>query len=316
MQKTAESVTPLHPDKICDQVSDAVLDGYLEQDPKARVALESMGKGNDLYVVGEITSTADVDIPGLIRKLPLGLEDYDIKVNLSKQSTFIAQGVDTGGAGDQGIMVGYATAETEEMMPREVILSRNLARKIFNEEKQTDGKTQVTTENDEVVTVVASFQNISSNKLAEIVRAEFPDAEKIHTNPAGDWQVGGFVSDAGLTGRKIAVDSYGPGIPVGGGAFSGKDPSKVDRSGAYMSRKIAVDFLKSKGAKEVYVYLAYSIGVAEPVQAVAVIDGVEEVVTGYDLRPNGIIEFLDLRKPQYFKTAQWGHFGNGFKWDY
>ncbi|MBD3280823.1 methionine adenosyltransferase [Candidatus Dojkabacteria bacterium] len=315
MQRTAESVTRLHPDKICDQVSDAVLDAYLEQDPKARVAVETMGKGNDLYVVGEITSIVEVDIPDLVRELDLGLEGYDIKVNLSKQSGFIAQGVDTGGAGDQGIMVGYATSETEEMMPKEVVLSRRLARKIFNEEKQVDGKTQVTIENDEVIAVVASFQNIAGSRLREIVQEKFPEVKTIHTNPAGNWEVGGFLSDAGLTGRKIAVDSYGPRIPVGGGAFSGKDPSKVDRSGAYMARRVAVDLLKSKGAKEVYVYLAYSIGVARPVQAVALIDGVEEEVTGYDLTPNGIIEFLDLRKPQYFKTAQWGHFGNGFRWD-
>jgi S-adenosylmethionine synthetase len=315
MQRTAESVTPLHPDKICDQVSDAILDAYLAQDPKARVAVETMGKGNDLYIVGEITSTAEINIPELARELPLGLKDYDIKVNLSKQSNFIAQGVDTGGAGDQGIMVGYATSETAEMMPKEVVLSRNLARKIFDEEKKVDGKTQVTTEDGEVTAVVASFQNISGDRLREIVKEEFSGIETIHTNPAGDWEVGGFLSDAGLTGRKIAVDSYGPRIPVGGGAFSGKDPSKVDRSGAYMARKIAVELLRSKGANEVYVYLAYSIGIAQPVQAIAVIDGKEEKVSGYDLTPNGIVGLLDLRKPQYFKTAQWGHFGNGFRWD-
>lgn len=315
MKRTAETVTPLHPDKICDQVSDSIVDAYLALDPKARLAVETMGKGNDLYIVGEITSTAEVDIPTLVRNLDLGLEDFDIKVNISKQSNFIAQGVDIGGAGDQGIMVGYATDETEELMPREVISSRNLARKIFEQEKKTDGKTQVTVEDGNVLAVVASFQNIPATRLREIVSIEFPSVDEVHTNPAGDWEIGGLVADAGLTGRKIAVDSYGPRIPVGGGAFSGKDATKVDRSGAYMARKIAVDYLKSKGAHEVYVYLAYSIGVAEPVQSIAVIDGKEELIKGYDLTPKGIIDFLDLQKPQFAKTAMWGHFGNGFKWD-
>lgn len=315
MQRTAECVTPLHPDKICDQVSDSILDAYLERDSKARVAVETMGKGNDLYIVGEVTSTAEVDIPKLVKNLPLGLEDFDIKVNLSLQSGEIAQGVDTGGAGDQGIMVGYACSETDEMMPKEVIFARRLAQKIFSEEKQVDGKTQVTIENGDVVAVVASFQNIASARLRQIVEKEFPNAKVIHANPAGDWQVGGMVADAGLTGRKIVIDSYGPRIPVGGGAFSGKDPSKVDRSAAYMARKVAVDYLRSKGASEVFVHLAYSIGVAEPVQAVALVDGKEEEVKGYDLRPRAIIEQLDLLKPQYSKTAQWGHFGNGFSWD-
>ncbi len=315
MYKTAETVTPLHPDKICDQVSDTILDHFLKDDPKARVAVETMGKGNDIYIVGEVTSTVELDIPEIVRNAGLGLEDFDIKVNLSQQSGFIAQGVDTGGAGDQGIMVGYATNETRELMPKEVMLSRKLAKKIFDEEKETDGKTQVTIENDQIKTVVASFQNISGTRLKEIVKELYPEVETIHTNPAGDWQIGGLVADAGLTGRKIIVDAYGPRIPVGGGAFSGKDPTKVDRSGAYMARRIAVDYLKTKGANEVYVYLAYSIGVAEPVQAIAVIDGIEESIIGYNLTPKGIIDFLDLQKPQYAQTARWGHFGNNFKWD-
>lgn len=314
MLKTAESVTPRHPDKTCDQISDAILDAYLEQDPMSRVAVEAMGKGNTVYIAGEVTSKADINIEQVIRQLPLGLENYEISVNLTKQSNYIAQGVDTGGAGDQGIMRGYATSETETLIPLEVELSRKLAKRIY-QDYPNDGKTQVTLENNRVKAVVASFQKAKAPDLRAIVLEVFPQAEQIFTNPAGDWEIGGFVSDAGLTGRKIVVDNYGPRIPVGGGAFSGKDPTKVDRSAAYMARKVAVDYLKKKGAQEVLVELAYSIGVREPVQATVIVDGVEETIQGYDLTPAGIIEFLDLRKPQYFKTAQWGHFGNDFKWD-
>lgn len=314
MRRTAECVTPRHPDKMCDQISDSILDAYLALDPKARVAIESLGKGNNIYIAGEITSNAEVDIKKVIRGLPLGLENFEISVNVSKQSSFIAQGVDIGGAGDQGIMKGYATNETEEMIPTELALARKLAQHIYNY-KQVDGKTQVTLNNGEIETVVASFQNIDSATLKAKVLEIFPNAQKIFTNPAGDWSVGGFTADAGLTGRKIVIDNYGPRIAVGGGCFSGKDPTKVDRSAAYMARKIAVDYLKKKGAKEVFVELAYSIGVKEPVEAVAVIDGINEDIKGYDLSPLGIIEFLDLRKPQYVETAKWGHFGRGFIWD-
>jgi len=317
MKKTAESVTPHHPDKICDQISDAILDAYLEKDPTSRVGIETMGKSKSLYIAGEITSNADIKVEELVRNLPFDFQDFKIIVNITKQSSFIAQGVDTGGAGDQGIMKGYATSENDEMIPAEVLLSRRLAQHIYKY-KRTDGKTQITLNNGNIETVVASFQGISAGKLQELIREFFPDLPDnaiIHTNPAGDWAVGGFEADAGQTGRKIIVDNYGPQIPVGGGCFSGKDPTKVDRSAAYMARKIAVDYLRKKGAKEVFVDLAYSIGVAEPVQAIAKIDGAEEQIKGYDLTPIGIINFLDLQKPQYLETAKWGHFGNGFRWD-
>ncbi len=314
MLKTAESVTPKHPDKICDQISDALLDAYLSVDPMSRVAIEAMGKGNLIYIAGEVTSTEDIDITNIVKSLPLGLDNCEINLNLTKQSNYIAQGVDTGGAGDQGIMRGYATSETELLIPSEVELARNLAKRIY-EIYPYDGKTQVTVEDGRVKTVVASFQKAKAADLRAIIPKISPEAEQIFINPAGDWETGGFVADTGLTGRKIVIDNYGPQVPVGGGAFSGKDPTKVDRSAAYMARKIAVDYLRQKGAREVYVELAYSIGVKKPVQATATIDGAEEIIRGYDLTPQGIIEFLDLRKPQYFKTAQWGHFGNNFKWD-
>lgn len=314
MRRTAECVTPRHPDKMCDQISDSILDAYLAIDPKARVAVESMGKGNNIYVAGEITSNADVDIEKIIRELKLGLENFEITINISKQSSFIAQGVDIGGAGDQGIMKGYATSETEEMIPVELANTRKLAQYIYNY-KNVDGKTQVTLHDGKIETVVASFQNIDSATLKKYVLEVFPEAKQIYTNPAGDWAVGGFTADAGLTGRKLVIDNYGPRIAIGGGCFSGKDPTKVDRSAAYMARKIAVDYLKQKGAKEVFVELAYSIGVKEPVEATAIVDGVHEEIKGYDLTPLGIIEFLDLRKPQYAETARWGHFGRDFKWD-
>jgi S-adenosylmethionine synthetase len=314
MRRTAECVTPKHPDKMCDQISDSILDAYLAQDPKARVAIESMGKGNNIYVAGEITSNAEVNIEKVIKSLSLGLENSEITVNISKQSSFIAQGVDIGGAGDQGIMKGYATSETVEMIPVELALARKLAQHIYKY-KNVDGKTQITLNNGQIETIVASFQNIDSTTLKKYVLEVFPEAQQIYTNPAGDWSVGGFTADAGLTGRKLVIDNYGPRIAIGGGCFSGKDPTKVDRSAAYMARKIAVDYLKGKGAKEVFVELAYSIGIKEPVEATAIIDGVSEEIKGYDLSPLGIIEFLDLRKPQYVETAKWGHFGRGFMWD-
>lgn len=319
MKKTAESVTPHHPDKLCDQISDLILDAFLEEDPESRVAVETMGKSKNIYISGEVTSKAveNIDIEGIIKTAFPEFSDFKIVINLTKQSQYIAQGVDIGGAGDQGIMKGYATSETKEMVPLEILLSRNLARHIYGF-SATDGKTQVTLEDGKIKTVVASFQNIPAQKLQELVREAFPELDKdaqIFTNPAGDWAIGGFEADAGQTGRKLVVDNYGPQIAIGGGCFSGKDATKVDRSAAYMARKVAVDYLVKKGAKEVFVDLAYSIGIKEPVQAIIRIDGREEDIKGYDLSPKGIIEFLDLRKPQYLETAKWGHFGNNFLWD-
>lgn len=317
MLVTAESVSPKHPDKICDQISDSVLDEILKQDKTARVAIETVGGHKKVLVTGEVTTTAKVDYEKVARKFVP--DAYEVSVNVVEQSPEIARGVDTGGAGDQGIMVGYATSETENLIPLEADLSRELNKIIF-EKYPYDGKTQVTIEDGVIQSVVASFQNSKSAELKAIIKEWLEDKDHaeevdIFVNPTGEWDQGGFESDVGLTGRKLVVDNYGPRVPLGGGCFSGKDATKVDRSAAYMARKIAVDYLKKTGAKEVFCYLAYAIGVAEPVQATVLIDGKEEKVAGYDLTPKGIVELLDLRKPIYEETARWGHFGNGFSWD-
>ena len=316
--KTAESVSPKHPDKLCDQISDAILDAYLAQDPSARVAVETVGGHGEVFVVGEVTSDSDVDVVPIVQRLA---GDVHLRVKIVKQSPEIAAGVDTGGAGDQGIMVGYACIDTQQYLPLETVLSRILNQYLF-ERWPFDGKTQVTLKNGVIESVVASFQNAPHDELKKAVESwlddeplvKTTDTVRLHINPAGDWHIGGFEADTGLTGRKLVVDNYGPSIPIGGGCFSGKDASKVDRSAAYMARRIAVDYLKARSSKEVFCYLAYAIGVAEPVEATVIIDGVPENVRGYDLTPRGIINFLDLQKPQFEKTAQYGHFGNGNVW--
>lgn len=315
--RTAESVSPKHPDKLCDQISDAILDAHLREDPLARVAVDVVGGHGVVFVTGEVTSRAkSVGVEGIVKWIA-----GDVKVieNIAKQSLEIAQGVDTGGAGDQGVMVGYACSETAELLPREVVLSRRLNEALY-ERWPFDGKTQVTLDGDRIAGVVASFQHAPQKELRQAVDEwlsgqSVAEDIRIHVNPSGDWDQGGFDADAGLTGRKLAVDNYGPRIPVGGGAFSGKDPSKVDRSAAYMARKIAVDYLKSRQAREVYVRLAYAIGVREPLEATVIVDGNSEAVAGYDLTPNGIIDYLDLRRPIYEATARYGHFGHGFDWE-
>ena len=329
--RTAESVSPKHPDKICDQISDAILDAYLAQDPLSRVAVDVAGGHGTVFVTGEVTSSATaIDIESIVKRLA---GEVEVIQRLSSQSSEIAQGVDTGGAGDQGIMIGYATSETPELLPLEVVLARKLNEYLY-EIWPYDGKTQVTLKDSTIVSVVASFQNVPREELEKSVNdwlkkqkyADFlsrgglaghaPEpAVKLYINPAGDWSIGGFDADAGLTGRKLAVDNYGPRIPIGGGAFSGKDPSKVDRSAAYVARKIAVDYLKRFQADEVYVRLAYAIGVSEPVEATVVVDGVAKEIVGYDITPEGIIRELDLRRPVYEQTARYGHFGNGFDWE-
>lgn len=316
--KTAESVSPKHPDKLCDQISDAILDAYLEQDPDARVAAEACGGHDVVFVTGEITSTADVDVPAIVKRI--AGDDVEIHTKIVKQSPEIAAGVDTGGAGDQGIMIGYACDETDELLPREVVLARRLNQFIFAKHPY-DGKTQVTIAPDgSIDSVVASFQNVEHDELEKLVR-EFIDANglegklELHINPAGDWNQGGFDADTGLTGRKLIVDNYGPRVAIGGGCYSGKDPSKVDRSAAYMARKIAVDYLRKRGAHDVLVRLAYAIGHDQPLEKTVIIDGEPEEIEGYDLTPRGIIKFLDLKRPIYEKTAMWGHYGEGFDWD-
>lgn len=317
--RTAESVSPKHPDKLCDQISDAILDAYLKLDPNARVAAETCGGHGVVFVTGEITSTADeIDIPTIVKRI--AGDEVEVHTKIVKQSPEIAAGVDTGGAGDQGIMIGYACDETPEMLPQEVVLARRLNQFIF-EKYPFDGKTQITIAPDGTIdSIVASFQNASHDELEKLVR-EFVEEHnlsgklELHLNPAGDWHQGGFDADTGLTGRKLIVDNYGPRVAIGGGCYSGKDPSKVDRSAAYMARKIAVDYLKKRQAHEVLVRLAYAIGYAEPLEKTVIIDGKAEEITDYDLTPNGIINFLDLKRPIYEKTARYGHYGEGFDWD-
>lgn len=318
--RTAESVSPRHPDKLCDQISDAILDAYLQEDPLSRVAVDVAGGHGSIFVVGEVTSSApSVDVPEIVRRIVGPKTDgnpYEVIERIVAQSPEIAQGVNTGGAGDQGIMVGYATNETPEHLPLEYVLARNL-NKFLYERWPYDGKTQVTTLDGEVVAIVASFQHASKEDLTQHVNAWLTqeplakvsdDHFKLHINPAGDWKVGGFDADSGLTGRKLAVDNYGPRVPLGGGAFSGKDGTKVDRSGAYIARRIAIDYLKKHNASEVYVYLAYAIGYPYPVEATVDIDGVQQQIEGYDLTPESIIQALSLRTPDFEARARYGHF--------
>ncbi len=317
--RTAESVSPKHPDKLCDRISDAILDAYLAADPEARVAAETCGGHGVVFVTGEITSKADdVDVPAIVHRI--AGDDVEVHTKIVKQSPEIAAGVDTGGAGDQGIMIGYACDETPELLPREVVLARRLNQFIYDKHPY-DGKTQVTIAPDgSIDSIVASFQNVPHDELEELVRQFIADEKldgklELHINPAGDWNQGGFDADTGLTGRKLIVDNYGPRVAIGGGCYSGKDPSKVDRSAAYMARRIAVDYLKKRNAKEVLVRLAYAIGYAEPLEKTVIIDGKPEEIEGYDLTPRGIIKYLDLKRPIYEKSAEYGHYGEGFDWD-
>ena len=320
MIRTAECVSPMHPDKMCDRISDTLLDLHLEQDPNSRVAIETCGGMGEVYITGEVTSNAVVTRENIVKVVHDITTDDTINViiNINSQSPEIANGVDTGGAGDQGIMIGYACRDNKEFLPQEYFLSRELNKHVFSKYPY-DGKTQVTM-NGNSLRVVCSFQNAPAKKLQQLVMEYFEDysdyfIEALHCNPAGDWNIGGFTADAGLTGRKLAVDNYGPRVPLGGGAFSGKDCTKVDRSAAYMGRRIAVDILEERPeVQEVMVQLAYAIGYDQPLQATAIVDGEHEFIKGYDLSPKGIIDFLELRKPIFSNTAGFGHMGAGFKW--
>lgn len=324
--RTAESVSPKHVDKICDQISDAILDAYLAADPESRVAVEAVGGHGTVFVVGEVTSRSAAEVEPIVKRLA---GDVEVEVKIAHQSPEIARGVDTGGAGDQGIMTGYACDETPEKLPLETVLARSLNQYLFAQ-WPFDGKTQVTVENREIAEIVASFQHAKHDELRTAVEewARTQDyvskcfvrghsaSPTLYINPTGDWNRGGFDADTGLTGRKLVVDNYGPRIPIGGGCFSGKDPSKVDRSAAYMARRIALEYLERFQAHEVSVQLAYSIGVSEPLEVTAIVDGAEKQVTGYDLTPAGIIETLKLRRPIYEQTARYGHFGHAeFPWE-
>ena len=320
MIRTAECVSPMHPDKMCDRISDTLLDLHLQQDPNSRVAIETCGGMGEVYITGEVTSTAIVTRENIVKVVHDVTTDDTINViiNINSQSPEIANGVDTGGAGDQGIMIGYACRDNKQYLPQEYFLSRELNKFIFDKYPY-DGKTQVTM-NGNSLRVVSSFQNAPAKKLQQLVMEYFEDysqyhIESLHCNPAGDWNIGGFTADAGVTGRKLAVDNYGPRVPLGGGAFSGKDSTKVDRSAAYMGRRIAVDILEERPeVQEVMVQLAYAIGYDQPLQATAIVDGEHEFIKGYDLSPKGIIDFLELRKPIFSNTAGFGHMGAGFKW--
>jgi S-adenosylmethionine synthetase len=315
MIRTCEGVSRCHPDKVCDQISDYILDRFLEQDPLSRVAIEVMGSHGLITVCGEVTTTGFVDINKAVNHVLKDVgyikdkEHYGIVNNIVSQSPEIARGVDLGGAGDQGIMYGYATAETSQLLPLPYVKAMEL----LEPYQDRDAKSQVTMDGEEIKQIVLSVSGTSIT----------PELPNLLFNPAGDWNLCGFDADTGLTGRKLGVDTYGGLAPHGGGAFSGKDPSKTDRSAAYMARYIAKQILKKKGAKTVQIALAYAIGVAEPVMATVTVDGIQLpngmgllLGWGYDLRPNAIIERLDLRKPIYYKTAQKGHFtDSSFPWE-
>ena len=367
---TSESVTEGHPDKICDQISDAFLDEYLRQDPDSRVAIETMTTTDFVAVVGEVTSTAKFDKQEqeeIVRKtireigydnpeLLFDANSCEIMIRLHKQSPNISQGVTSGegkdqGAGDQGLMFGYATNETQELMPMPIILAHKLTKKLAEVRKtlelpwvRPDGKSQVSVEYVDgkpkrIEAIVISTQhapNVSndeiSNKIIDKVIKPvcgnlWNDKIKIHINPTGKFEIGGPHGDSGLTGRKIIVDTYGGQGRHGGGAFSGKDPSKVDRSACYMCRYIAKNIVAAGLAEKCEVQVAYAIGVSEPVSLMVNTfetgkipeEDIENLVRKhFDLRPSAIIAYLNLKRPIYKKTAAYGHFGRNepeFEWE-
>lgn len=361
---TSESVTEGHPDKICDQISDAILDAILAQDSNARVAVETLVTTGLVLVAGEVTTTAYVEIQDLVRqtvkaigydrgKYGFDAENLAVLTSIHSQSPDIAQGVDqpAQGAGDQGLMFGYATDETKEFMPLPIVLAHRLTKRLSEVRKsgildylRPDGKSQVTLEYDDqgnavrVHTIVISTQHsedVSLSQLQEDIRKhvitpsipnELLDSQTIyHINPTGRFVTGGPKGDAGLTGRKIIVDTYGGWSRHGGGAFSGKDPSKVDRSAAYAARYVAKHVVASGAAKQCEVQLSYAIGVAKPISITVETFGtntvpIETIVRAidhtFDLTPAGIIEKLALKRPMYQATAAYGHFGrNEFSWE-
>ncbi|HAV42907.1 TPA: methionine adenosyltransferase [bacterium] len=360
---TSESVTEGHPDKVADQISDAILDTIIEKDPKARVACETLVTTGMAIVAGEITTDCYVSIPDIVRQTikEIGYTDarygfdYEtcaVLTSIDEQSPDIAQGVDTGGAGDQGMMFGYATDETKELMPTPILLAHKLARRLAYTRKEgilpylrPDGKTQVTVEYidgvpcriDSVIIAAQHHPDVDEDVVREeiieevikhILPEELVDSNiKYHINATGRFVVGGPQADTGLTGRKIIVDSYGGVGAHGGGCFSGKDPSKVDRSGSYMARHIAKNIVAAGLAKRCEVQIAYCIGVCEPVSLMINTHGTSSVSEQeliklvrerFDLTPRGIIQYLDLLRPIYKATACYGHFGReeeGFTWE-
>ncbi len=360
---TSESVSEGHPDKLCDIISDSLLDTILEQDPQARVAAETMAATGMIIITGEITTSCYVDTQKLVRNVvkEVGYTDPDygldyktcaVVTSIQEQSPDIAIGVNVGGAGDQGMMFGYATDETPEFMPMTISYAHKLIRKVSELRKfgtfdylRPDGKSQVTVEYvdgvprriDAIVLSVQHNPDVQIEKIKEDMKKKvinevigkkfIDDNTKIFVNPTGRFVIGGPFADTGLTGRKIIVDTYGGMAKHGGGCFSGKDPSKVDRSAAYMCRYIAKNLVAAGIAKKVEIQVAYAIGIAEPVSIAVdtfntskyddekIVKAIREI---FDLTPSGIIEQLKLRRPIYKKTAAYGHFGReeeGFTWE-
>ena len=352
---TSESVTEGHPDKLCDYISDTILDEALKQDKYSRVAIETFASANQITIAGQLTTNATLDIEKIVRDrikeigydradLDIDYRTCKIDINITKQSSDIAQGVDIGGAGDQGIMFGYASDETEEYMPYAINMAHKLARQLTKVRKdgtltylRPDGKTQVTVEYDEagkpfrIDTVVCSTQHdpdvtqeqihedIKKYVFDEIIPTDMVDENtKYFINPTGRFVIGGPHGDSGLTGRKIIVDTYGGTGRHGGGAFSGKDCTKVDRSAAYAARYVAKNIVAAGLADKCEIQLSYAIGVAHPTSIHVETFGtgklsdtklVEIIRENFDLRPAGIIKMLDLRRPIYRQTAAYGHFG-------
>ena len=351
---TSESVTEGHPDKLCDYISDSLLDEYLKQDPDSRVAVETLATKNKIVVSGEVTSKAEVNVEATVRKaikevgygdeqLDINPDTCEVDIEIVKQSPDIALGVDEGGAGDQGIMFGFATNETENYMPFAINMAHKLSKKLAEVRKtkeldylRPDGKTQVTVEYQEdipkrIETILISNQHekdvdikkmrndIIEKVIKKVVPKEYIDKDtKIYINPTGRFVIGGPLGDTGLTGRKIIVDTYGGYARHGGGAFSGKDASKVDRSAAYMMRHIAKNIVANNYANKCELQVSYAIGMREPMSIyintygtnkIAEDEIISKIKKTFDLTPIGIIKYLDLQEPIYKKTTNYGHFG-------
>ena len=351
---TSESVTEGHPDKLCDLISDSILDEYLKQDENSRVAVETFASKDKITVAGQVTSNGEVDIENLVRnvikkvgydneKTDMDYRTCKIDINITKQSSDIAMGVDVGGAGDQGIMFGYATDETENYMPYAIDMAKKKKKRLADVKKENeitylrpDGKTQVTIEYEDnmpkrIDTILISTQHleeVTMDRLKKdiiekvinvVVPKEMMDENtKIYINPTGRFVIGGPLGDTGLTGRKIIVDTYGGYSRNGGGAFSGKDASKVDRSASYMLRYIAKNIVANGYAKKCELQVSYAIGMKKPISIwvntfetnkIPEEDIIKMIEEKFDLTPNGIIKYLDLKKPIYTKTTNYGHFG-------
>ena len=351
---TSESVTEGHPDKLCDYISDTILDEALKQDKYSRVAVETFASANRITIAGQITSNAKLNIEKIVRErikeigydnaeLDIDYKTCEIDINITKQSSDIAQGVDIGGAGDQGIMFGYASDETEEYMPFAISMAHKLAKKLTEVRKtgilpylRPDGKTQVTVEYvdgqvSRIDTILISTQHteetdieilkkdIKEKIINEVISEKYLDEKtKYYINPTGRFVIGGPLGDTGLTGRKIIVDTYGGYARHGGGAFSGKDATKVDRSSAYMLRHIAKNVVANGYAKKCELQVAYAIGIEQPMSVFVDTFGtntipeeniIEIINKNFDLTPKGIIEYLKLQEPIYTKTTNYGHFG-------